>query len=58
VIRTSFGTGTADPTTLIPHSGFTSANFWADVQVSDTAPSSGGGRESNPPAAQRAAHRF
>lgn len=35
----SFGTATTDPAKLIPYSGSGSANFWVDVQVSDTAPS-------------------
>lgn len=34
----AFGTATSDPATLMPNQGDRSANFWMDVQVSDTAP--------------------
>jgi hypothetical protein len=36
---TEFGVATTDPTTHTSYPGSNSANFWVDVQVSDTAPS-------------------
>jgi hypothetical protein len=33
-----FGTASTDPTVNMPVSGFDSANFWMDLQVTDTAP--------------------
>jgi Domain of unknown function (DUF4082) len=33
-----FGTSSADPSAACPFTGFHSANFWVDVQVSDTPP--------------------
>ena len=33
-----FGTAYSDPTKNMPYEGYNSANFWVDLQVSDTAP--------------------
>jgi hypothetical protein len=33
-----FGAADSDPTVNMPVQGFSSANFWMDVQVTDTAP--------------------